>query len=123
MTSYIDEKLIYESIGKKIKEFRENSRIYPEKITQELLARAIGVTRVSIANYETGKQSIYLSDLYKIADFLHVDVKEFLPSIDSVKLSAPEDKLEKTSDLTSEEKEAIKKLIGTVGKGGDDNER
>lgn len=119
MPSTINENLIYSFIGKKIKEFRERAETFPEKITQERLANEIGVSRVSVANFENGKQAIYLSDLYKIADFLNVDIFEFLPSMDTVKLSSPEEKLDNATDLTTSEKEVIKNLIGSTKLGGD----
>lgn len=114
MKSQINEDLIYGYVGKKIKEFREQADFFQEKITQEKLANEIGVSRVSVANYENGKQAIYLSDLYKIADFLKVEVCAFLPPLEVIKLSSPEDKLNEATDLTHSEKEAIKSLIGSI---------
>lgn len=104
----IDEVLIYVYIGSKIKEFRDKA-----DFTQESLAGAIGVSRASIANYESGKQSIYISDLYKIADALNIEIKELLPPLQEIKTkSLPERQLREAKNLTDKEKKEIAELIG-----------
>lgn len=122
MGSHINEELIYEYVGEKIKYFRERNESYQEKITQERLANEIGVSRVSVANFENGKQAVYLSDLYKIADFLKKDLSEFLPSIDEVKLLSPEERLKSATDLTDEEKDTIKELMENTILGKEKND-
>jgi len=121
MTAHINAKSIYIYIGNKIKLFRESTG--QEKVTQEALAKAIGVTRVSIANYEAGNQAISISDLYKVAKFLNRNVHDLLPSIESVTISEPEIKLEEQTSLTEEEKSAIGRLIIATKSEGDDHER
>ena len=98
----IDEKKVYEHIGLKIKELRDK-----ENFSQEVLAEKIKVSRASIANYESGKQSIYISDLYKIADEFSVDITELLPSIEIVKEPTLEEALGKFSKLSESEKSEL----------------
>lgn len=43
-------------------------------MSQEELARRLGVTRSCIGNYEQGKRSPSVEDLEKIADFFNVDM-------------------------------------------------
>lgn len=103
----IDEDIIYIFIGRKIKDFREKAGF-----TQESLSKAIAVSRASLANYESGKQSIYISDLYKIADTLNIEIKKFLPTLEEIKSkSLPEKLLEKAKNLTKKEKREIEKII------------
>lgn len=103
----INEDLLYKEIGKKIKELRGKAGL-----TQEGLAKDIGVSRASIANYENSNQAIYISDLYKIADVLHNDITEILPSLKEIKSkSEPEGLLDQVKDLKAAEKKQIKEFI------------
>ncbi len=102
----IDENILYKNIGQKIKEIREG------KLTQEELAKRIGVSRASIANYEIGKQAIYISDLYKIADCLESQIRLFLPSLEEIKTKSSLDALlDGAPDLDEEEIKEIKEFI------------
>lgn len=61
-------------MGYKIKEIRQQ-----KKITQEELAEAAGVTRVTICNLENGTQKdVKVGNLKKIANALGVEVAELL---------------------------------------------
>ena len=103
----INEDLLYTEIGKKIKHFRERA-----ERTQEELGKAIGVSRASIANYENSNQAIYISDLYKIADVLGIDVVEILPSLKEIKSkSEPEGLVDQAKNLKATEKKQIKEFI------------
>ncbi len=103
----IHEDLIYEIIGRRIKEFRDKANF-----TQEVLAKKTGVSRASIANYESGKQAIYISDLYKIADCLGIGIERILPSLEEIKTkSSPEKLLEKAKNLNRHEKKELKEFI------------
>lgn len=109
----MDENLIYETVGKKIRALRENA-----KITQDTLAQILGVSRASVANYESGKQAIYLSDIFKIADYLNVRIQDILPSIEEIKAkSSPVKALEKDKSLEKEDKKEIKDFINKITKG------
>ncbi len=101
----IDEKLVYVRIGERIKELRDKT------FSQEELAKAIDVSRASIANYESGKQSIYISDLYKIADVLKVDISTLLPSTEQVRLQSPEQKLEEVENLGENARKGLEEFI------------
>lgn len=106
----MDEKIIYEQVGRSIKQKRDAANK-----TQEELAQVLKVTRASIANYESGKQAIYLSDLYKIAEFLQISISELIPPVEEIRmLSAPDVALEKASNLGKKEKEEIRSFIKEV---------
>ncbi len=108
----IDENRVYVLIGNRIKELRD------KKFSQEELARKIGVSRASIANYESGKQAIYISDLYKIADVLNVDIRGLLPSVDEIRSKSPEKILEQAENLDDKAKRQLEEFIKKA-QGGD----
>ena len=58
------------SIGSRIKEAR-----YQQGLTQEELAKAIGVTKGAIANYENEVSTPKIELLYKLFAALHCDAK------------------------------------------------
>jgi len=105
----LDEKLIYTLIGKRIKDKRNAAGKLQAK-----LAESIGVSRASLANYESGNTAIYISDLYLIADQLGKDINEFLPSVEEIKsASSPEKRLDK---LENSKKKEILDFIDTLNK-------
>ncbi len=108
----VDENLVYILIGKRIKELRG------ENFSQEKLAELIKVSRASIANYESGKQAIYISDLYKIADVLNVEINKLLPSIDEIRSKSPEKILEQAKNLAEKEKRELEEFIKKAQGGG-----
>jgi transcriptional regulator with XRE-family HTH domain len=50
-------------------------------VSQEALARSLGLSRTSITNIEHGRQPIQLHSLYKAAGVLNVQPKELLPDV------------------------------------------
>ncbi len=101
------EEMIYRTIGDNIKRCREKAGIKQEQLAQE-----IHVSRPSIANYESGKQAIYISDLYLIAKSLKVKINELLPDENEVQgLGSVETALEKAADLTKQEKTALENFV------------
>ena len=114
----LNENLIYEIIGKKIKKYREE-----KQKKQDELAKAIGVSRASIANYENGKQAIYISDLYKIIDYLDIEANDILPSLQEIRsLSLPEESVERALNLDKHEKDELREFIKKSTVKGDENE-
>ncbi|MEI7026099.1 helix-turn-helix domain-containing protein [Paenibacillus sp. y28] len=57
-------------LGKRISELREQ-----QKITQEELARIIGVTRAALSHYENDRRQPAYDTLKKIAQFFSVSVE------------------------------------------------
>ena len=50
------------------------------KVSQEVLARAVGLSRASIANIETGRQKVLLHHVYLIAEALSCEsITELIP--------------------------------------------
>jgi transcriptional regulator with XRE-family HTH domain len=69
------EKAFYGAFGRMLSEMRRKKRI-----SQEMLADELGLSRTSITNIEKGRQPVQLYSLYVIARLLGTDVKELLPS-------------------------------------------
>jgi transcriptional regulator with XRE-family HTH domain len=66
------------AFGKKLAEKRRESGI-----TQTDLARRVGLVRTTIANLESGRQSVSLPLLYRIVQSLGNDLASFLPPIET----------------------------------------
>jgi DNA-binding XRE family transcriptional regulator len=79
----LEDARLYELIGRRLREARERKRPH---VTQEDLARAIGLERTSISNIESGKQRAPLHILYRICALLGADVTDVLPRFSEVKL-------------------------------------
>jgi len=110
----IDEDLIYILVGKKIREKREAAGL-----SQVKLAEAIEVSRASLANYESGNTSVYISYLYLIAEHLKVDVRDFLPSMEEIRdLTSHEKRLE-NQNVNTKEKLEVLEFIQKVEEGTD----
>jgi transcriptional regulator with XRE-family HTH domain len=69
------EKAFYSAFGLMLSEARRKKRI-----SQEMLADELGLSRTSITNIEKGRQPVQLYSLYLIARLLRTDVKDLLPS-------------------------------------------
>ena len=100
------ESVIYNIIGKRLKDIR-----LEKELTQEDIAKIIDSSKASVANYESGKQSIYISDIYKIALELNVDIQRFLPTSDEVKEKLPKFIINSDTKLTKQEKASLEKFI------------
>ena len=48
--------------------------------SQESLAKAVGLTRTSITNLESGRQQVPLHTLYAVAEALSCDIYDLLPA-------------------------------------------
>ncbi|MCU4923950.1 helix-turn-helix domain-containing protein [Bacillus cereus] len=75
-------------IGEKIKELRKNN-----KITQEQLGNAIGVSKMAISYFEKGKKSPGRETLEKIADYFNVTTDYLLGRSEDPELSEEENKI------------------------------
>jgi len=65
----------YRHLGAKIRKFRTQ-----RKLSQDGLAKLIGLTRTSLTNIEQGRQHPPLHTFCEIVEQLRVDISELLPS-------------------------------------------
>ena len=70
-----DHQLFYRQFGRILAEARNK-----KKMSQEVLARELGLTRTSITNIEKGRQPVQLHTLYHISQLLSVELKDLLPA-------------------------------------------
>jgi transcriptional regulator with XRE-family HTH domain len=69
------DQLFYRQFGRILAEARSK-----KKLSQEVLASELGLSRTSITNIEKGRQPVQLHTLYLISELLSVDIKDLLPS-------------------------------------------
>lgn len=75
----------YQTLGQRLREARRSVNL-----TQGDLARAVGVSRTSITNIETGRQPLYVHTLLRFAEILGITASELIPARKAV---APESDL------------------------------
>jgi transcriptional regulator with XRE-family HTH domain len=86
----IDDKLLYETVGARLKQLREGQAGGKRgRLTQGELADLVGLERTSITNIENGNQKVSLHVLFRICEQLGASPAELLPSIKDVAQSAP----------------------------------
>lgn len=69
---------VYRVVGERIRDERKR-----QNITQDELAREIGLTRTSITNVENGRQKLLLHTLFQIANYLGTSPVRLLPGCDA----------------------------------------
>ncbi|MDI3329029.1 MAG: helix-turn-helix transcriptional regulator [Alicyclobacillaceae bacterium] len=93
--------MTWEQIGQKIRKAREEVGI-----TQEALAKHLGVSRPVVSNIEAGKRPIDLDELLKIADYLGHSPQYFL-NLDAVEDADEVKILYRTDGLTEADREKL----------------
>lgn len=87
-----------------------------EKLTQDELARALGIARSTLASYERGLREPNFETLEAIADFFNVNMSTLLGEEETKKQPALSEKrqaaLEIIEKLSDEQIDAILKLLG-----------
>lgn len=107
-----EETVAYELIGRRIKALREKINL-----TQESLAESIGLSRASLANYESGKQAIQISVLYRLARVLKAEISDILPSLEEVRMAnAPEQRIDQDESLKADRRSELKEFIKSINK-------
>jgi transcriptional regulator with XRE-family HTH domain len=100
---------IYSALGAVIRRRRRTL-----ELTQEELARSIGISRGALANIETGRQNVLLHQLYRFATVLDMDVHDLLPPPPSTAPPAPPPKeLPLPKGLTAEQKSQVAGVFAT----------
>ena len=74
------EELIYKTIGKNIKKYRQLYNINNKKLTQQELANKVGVSTSLIGGLESNKtnQGISIYNLYKISKVLKIPIEKLI---------------------------------------------
>jgi transcriptional regulator with XRE-family HTH domain len=98
---------IYRHIGEVIRNRRRSSK---PRLTQETLAQRVGISRASLANIETGRQSVLVHQLYALAAVLKLDPSDFLPPANDAAARAEWNEV-LPADLNSAQKDQIARLL------------
>lgn len=70
----LEEEVYYKLIGEKICHFRERVNM-----TQDELSKLMGLSRVSIVNFEKGRQRPSIYALYSLSNIFKITIAELLP--------------------------------------------
>ena len=78
------QKGFYKGVGEKLRSVRLG-----QKVTQEGLAKLVGLTRTSLTNIEKGRQKLLLHTFADLAAALRVPASELLPASQELPAKAP----------------------------------
>jgi transcriptional regulator with XRE-family HTH domain len=98
---------IYGLIGKRIRELRLARE---PKMSQQTLAKHVGLSRVSIVNIENGRHRIQIHQLIELARALGVLPQEFFPAASPKPTSLPQGFVEA---LKPKERTAVEQLLAS----------
>ena len=109
---------LYRELGRRIRQARERNG---ERLSQDALAKRLGISRASVVNIEAGRQRAPLHLLWQIAELLGTDLTQLIPR--SEELLAPANQVRLDKEMMKQIEEAangdagtIKVLTGFVGK-------
>jgi transcriptional regulator with XRE-family HTH domain len=74
---------LYALIGKRIAEIREAQ---DPRVSQDDLAKVLGLKRTSVTNIEKGNQKLTLEAIYRICERFGLEVGDLLPAVSDVVL-------------------------------------
>jgi transcriptional regulator with XRE-family HTH domain len=105
----MQESELYSCFGQRVRQHRERLNL-----NQAEVARAVGLSRASIANIETGRQRTPIHHLYRLARALRVDVHALLPAPNEEPRTIIDREIRSAVELSSREKEEVAKVVGGV---------
>ena len=108
----MDESTLYARFGQLVRLHRKRLGL-----SQAEIGRAVGLSRASVANIETGRQRIPVHHLYRLARVLKVDVHALLPAPDDGAPSIMHREIDSSVELSELEQEAVAKVVGLLGAG------
>jgi transcriptional regulator with XRE-family HTH domain len=83
-------------------------------LNQAEIGTAIGLSRASIANIETGRQRIPIHHLYRLARALRVDVHTLLPAAGGEPPATIDREIRSAVELSKREQEEVAKVVGFI---------
>ena len=69
-----EESSFYKNLGDSIKNARKKTGV-----SQEILAKHLGLSRISVVNIEKGKQKVQIFTLYEISNYLKTTLDDLMP--------------------------------------------
>jgi DNA-binding XRE family transcriptional regulator len=108
---------LYRAVGRKIRTARERSE---PKLSQDKLAKRLGISRVSVVNIEAGRQHAPLSLLWQIAEILETELALLIPRRNELRSpTGPVELDQKTIDQIKAavgDRDTQQKLSGAISK-------
>ena len=107
---------IYRGVGRKLRQAREG-----QQLSQDLLAKRLGISRTSMVNIEAGRQRAPLHVLWQIAVLLETKLTLLIPSPEEL-LAPPnqtgldQEMMKQIEEVANGDPAAIKLLTGFVNK-------
>lgn len=108
----MDAQQVYKNLGIRIKGLRRSLGL-----TQDQLARQVGISRASLANIERGKQQVLVHHLFTLTDALELDSPSDLllaPQTGSRRHRAQNDLPLAEGGLTAKQRQEVLRLMGGV---------
>jgi transcriptional regulator with XRE-family HTH domain len=109
---------LYRELGRRIRQARERNG---ERLSQDALAKRLGISRASVVNIEAGRQRAPLHLLWQIAELFGTDLTQLIPKTEE--LLAPANQVRLDKEMMKQIEEAsngdpgtMKVLTGLVGK-------
>jgi transcriptional regulator with XRE-family HTH domain len=108
----MDEEELYSRFGGLVRQHRVRLGL-----NQAEIGRAMGLSRASVANIETGRQRIPMHHLYKLARVLKVDVPALLPAAGERSPTTIDRGIQSSMELSEREQEEVAKVVGLISSG------
>src|ERR1700747_931002 len=100
---------LYRELGRRIRQARERNG---ERLSQDALAKRLGISRASVVNIEAGRQRDPLHLLWQIAELLRTDLTQLIPR--SEELVAPANQVRLDKEMMKQIEEAANGDPGTI---------
>jgi len=97
---------VYKAIGETIRARRRQFHL-----TQEKLAPRLGMSRASLANIETGRQTILVHQLYRVAAALELSPADLLPAPAEMSTRTSNTEIALPDDLNPQQRRQIARLL------------
>lgn len=109
---------LYLEVGRRVRQARERQG---QKLSQEKLAKRLGISRASIVNIEAGRQHAPLHMLWQIAEILGTDVTLLIPRREellspAIQVQLDKETIKQIKDAANGDPETITVLTGFVSK-------
>jgi transcriptional regulator with XRE-family HTH domain len=103
-----------ELFNRKLGEIVRNARIKAE-VKQEDLSKRLGFkSRISIANIENGKQSVQVTTLIEIAEFLKLPLTDLIPPLETIKKEINPKLIRRIEKEVIDDPESVEKIINFI---------
>lgn len=100
---------LYSRLGLLVRRHRERLGM-----NQVDVARAVGLSRASIANIETGRQRLAIHHLYLLARALRVDVHALLPEGEKEPAEGIGRAIQSAVELSEREQQEVARVVGSI---------